>query len=326
MPSHFLAAGVYGCVYHPGYTCKGKSMRRKQWVTKLTYQNEITQNEIEVGKILKGCPDFVLVEESCPIPYKALEQMKEGCELVKKGKKYILLYSKYIPSKEIGHVLHADTPFSRMFRCFYQLCDLVSVLIDHKIIHHDLHFGNILYTDTAKLMLIDFGLSIRADQLDQPVYLREIFSSYMPQWFWYPVEIHILSFCVNYGVLTYEGLQKMLDLYVDNPIFKSFSALRNYRERCVEVFSPYVGSDPSAYLCQFWHTWDYYDTALRFLYVTQQKQIPEFEPILLSMIHPDPSKRPSAIELRSQNQHMIQSMELNRVSKIDSFVKESMLI
>jgi hypothetical protein len=40
------------------------------------------------------------------------------------------------------------------------------------------------------------------------------------------------------------------------------------------------------------------------------------------MIHPDPSKRPSALELRSQNLTMIQSMDMEHLSKIDSFVKD----
>lgn len=324
MPSHFLAAGVYGCVYHPGYTCKGENMKRKKWVSKLTYDNEITRNEIEVGKQLKSCPKglFVIVEESCTIPYKALPRMKEGCEMIKKGKKYKLLYSKYIESKELGAYLQPDAPFSRIFRCYYQLCELVSVLIDAKVSHHDLHFGNILYTG-SKLMLIDFGLSILADKLDQADYRREVFSSYMPEWPWYPVDIHVLSFCVKYGKLTLDGLSHLLDLYLDNPIFHAFPSLRqSYRERSIEAFLPYVGTDATQ-LCEFWHTWDYYDIALRFLYLTQDYPVPELEPILFAMLHPDPSKRPSALEIRSKNQRWIHSIDFSRLSKIDKDSKES---
>ncbi len=323
MPSHFLAAGVYGCVYHPGYTCKGENMRRKQWVSKLTYLNDITRNEIEIGKQLKQVEGFVTVEESCPIPYKSLTRMKEGCDLVKKGKKYVLLYSKYVASKEMSDVLSAHTSFSKLFRCFYQLVDLVSVLIDHRIVHHDLHMGNILYTDTSKLMLIDFGLSIQVDRTD-PEYRREIFSSYMPQWFWYPVEFHVISFCFNHGPLTHDGLRQLLDKYLNNPLFESFVPRHSYREKCMEVLEPLIGTDPTEYLLTFWNTWDYYDIALRFLYLTQQKRVPEFETILFSMIHPDPVQRPSSVELRSQIQYMIRAMDFSRLSKIDSFVKDSL--
>jgi hypothetical protein len=171
-------------------------------------------------------------------------------------------------------------------------------------------------------MLIDFGLSILVDRLEDPKYFNNTFASYMPQWFWYPVDIHVLSFCAKYGTLTYEGLHQLLDLCLNNPIFDAYSLRHRYREQCLEVFLPLVGTDGKA-LISFWSTWDYYDIALRFLYLTQKKQIPEFSPILFSMIHPDPSKRPSSVELRSKNQQMIHSMDMLRLSKIDSLIKES---
>jgi hypothetical protein len=142
----------------------------------------------------------------------------------------------------------------------------------------------------------------------------------MPQWFWYPVEIHVLSFCAKYGTLTYEGLHQLLDLCLNNPIFDAYALRHRYREQCLAVFLPFVGTDAKD-LLQYWSTWDYYDVALRFLYLTQKKQIPDFSTILFSMIHPDPSLRPSAVELRSKNQRLIQSMDL-RASKIDSRIKE----
>ena len=180
MPNHFLAAGVYGCVYYPGYTCKGVSMKKKKFVSKLTVLNEISQTEIDAGAILKKYPHyedhFILVERQCPIPYTALTEMKEGCDMVKKKKPFVLLYSRYIPSKELYDFLKENTLFIRMFRCFYQVCEKISILIDSRIVHHDLHFGNILYgTETAKLYVIDFGLSILVDKLQSPEYLKYLY-------------------------------------------------------------------------------------------------------------------------------------------------------
>jgi serine/threonine protein kinase len=185
MPNHFLAAGVYGCVYYPGYTCKGEPMKRKQWVSKLTYDNSITRNEIEVGQRLQDLPGFIIVERKCPIAYEALTKLKKGCELVTKKKKYILLYSKYVESKELYAYFKEDPLFVRVFRCYYQICELISVLIEHNVVHHDLHFANILYsTDNSNLLLIDFGLSFLADKMVSREYLKFVFNVYMPKWSW----------------------------------------------------------------------------------------------------------------------------------------------
>jgi hypothetical protein len=131
MPNHFLAAGVYGCVYYPGYTCEGKPMKKnKKWVSKLTERNEKTDTEIEVGKQLKQVSGyenhFILVQRDCSIHYKSLDEMKQGCDLVKKNKPYILLYSLYVPSMEFYKYLQVNKLLVRVFRCYYQLYEKVS--------------------------------------------------------------------------------------------------------------------------------------------------------------------------------------------------------
>ena len=322
MSSHFLASGVYGCVYHPGFTCKGLSMKSKKWVSKLTYDDKIAKNEIEVGKRLKKCPNspFVIVEQSCSIPYKALTKAKE-CDAVKKGHPYRLLYSKYIPSKELGVYLK-EASFSKVFRCYYHLCEIISTLIEYHIVHHDMHFGNVLYADNSKLKVIDFGLSIMVDQLDSPTYQRQVFSSYMPKWIWYPLEIHVITYCVNYGPLTTDRLEHLLYTYVEH-LVQTFPMIhKGFREKCLDFFIPWIGKDPIDYLCQFWHTWDYYNLALRFMYMNQIYGYKEFDKILYEMIDPNPLNRPSVIQIRSHNHDMIRSFDLDRLSKIDSFPKE----
>jgi len=294
-------------------------MKRKQWVSKLTYDDAIANNEVEVGKRLKKAPGlFITVTESCKIPVTSLTKMKE-CSMVKKNHTYRLLYSNYVPSKELADYLK-DASFSRIFRSYYQLCDLLSVLITYKVVHHDLHFGNILYTDQSKLVLIDFGLSMIVDDLADPAYLRQVFSSYMPRWVWYPIEIHILSYYVQYGAMRQEHLEHLLDQYTE-VLFEHFPSMkRGYRDKALDVFLPWLET-PLA-LCQYWHTWDYYNIALRFMYLNYKDGIKEFDQILYDMVHPNPTKRPSSLEVRSRNQSMIRSFDLSRLSKIDATSKE----
>lgn len=322
MPNHFLAAGVYGCVYYPGYTCKGVALKRKNMVSKLTILNEVSQTEIEVGAILKRCPryeeHFVLVERQCPIQYKSLSEMKQGCEMAEKKKSFVLLYSRYIPSKELYDYLRENTLFVRMFRCFYQLCEKISTLIEYRIVHHDLHLGNILYgTDTAKLYIIDFGLSILVDKLKSPSYLKYVFSRYMPDWNWYPLDIHVLSYLVQHGELTEAILRSMIDTYLkDHRVFSLFKGYRTeYKRIALDYYLPFLDwtrEECIEHLLPFWNTWDYFDIALRFLNLYGQNKLdyPEYLNTLFHMVHANPEKRPNVLQLRNQNKTAIQSFDL----------------
>jgi serine/threonine protein kinase len=323
MPNHFLASGVYGCVYFPGYTCKGISMKKKKLVSKLTILNEISQTEIDIGTILKQSPhyedDFVLVERQCPIQYKSLTQMKEGCDMVKNNKSYVLLYSRFVPSKELYQYLKENTLFVRMFRCFYQLCEKVSILIQYRIVHHDLHFGNVLYgNDTSKLYIIDFGLSMIVDKLQSESYLKYIFSRYMPDWNWYPLDIHFLCYLVQHGELTQDVILSTIDTYLkDHKVFSLFKDYRKeYKRKSLSYYLPFVNQTREEciqHLLQYWNTWDFFDVALRFLNMYSQNQIqyPEYLDTLFQMVHPKPHKRLTVLELRNKNKHAIRSFDLS---------------
>jgi len=322
MPNHFLAAGVYGCVYYPGYTCKGTTLKKKKMVSKLTILNEVSQTEIEVGDILKKSPHyedhFIPVERQCPIQYTSLSEMKKGCDMVDKKKKFVLLYSRYIPSKELYDFLKENTLFVRMFRCFYQLCEKVSILIDYRIVHHDLHFGNVLYgKDTSSLYIIDFGLSILVDKLNTTDYLKYVFSRYMPDWCWYPLDIHFISYLVQHGHLTEQVVTNTIDVYLkDHRVFSVFEEFRKeYKRKAMAYYLPFVQltrEECVDYLLRFWNTWDYFDIALRFLNMYEQNPIdyPEYLNTLFRMVHPNPEKRLNVLQLRIQNQKAIHSFDL----------------
>ena len=48
----FIAAGGYGCVYHPALTCSGKAESTKRSVSKLQRKDWASENEIEIGKMI----------------------------------------------------------------------------------------------------------------------------------------------------------------------------------------------------------------------------------------------------------------------------------
>ncbi len=324
LPNHFLAAGVYGCVYYPGYTCKGVSMKKKKWVSKLTYPNERTNAEIELGAILKKIPNyqdhFIVVEKSCNIPYKSMTRMKEGCDLAKKNRAYSLLYSTYVSSVEFYDYLQQNTLFIRIPRYFFQLCESIQLLLDQRIVHHDLHFSNILYAkETSKLLIIDFGLSIDVSRFHESSYLKDIFSRYMPEWNWYSLEIHMLTYLIQHGSLTTQIVEHTLHMYLEkHVVYQQFPLIRSqFKKDADDFFLPMVHwtrEETIEYLLGFWHTWDFYEVALRFLYLYSENKVhyPAYLDHLLSLLYANPEKRPNVLEIRNAQKKVIRSFDLTQ--------------
>ena len=163
-----LSSGVYGCVYHPGYICSGAIDTRNN-VTKLVMNDFTTQTEIEVGQKLKNIEGFVVVHDSCIIQPSILQKsgMVHQCELLKHGldprEQYKLLHSPYIKSVELDEYLNKYATSDMVIRTYLRVCKLIIVMIHKRIVHNDLHFGNIL-VNNSNLYVIDYGLSIIMDK------------------------------------------------------------------------------------------------------------------------------------------------------------------
>jgi len=332
MPNHFLAAGVYGCVYYPGYTCQGNNMKKnKKWVSKLTDQSDKTNTEIEIGKRFKkvdGSEDhFVLVHRDCSIPYKSLVEMKQGCDLVKRNKPYMLLYSKFIPSIEFYKYLQNNSLLIRVFRCYYQLYEKISILIKNNVVHHDLHFANILYsTENAKLYIIDFGLAMMADKFDDKEYLSTVFSRYLPEWAWYTPEIHLICYMIQHGPLNEKAVHQTIDIYLEkHEVFLWVPELRaTFKREAQDYFLPLVDWDTNEcmqHLLSFWNTWDYYELSLRFLHLYLENEnkanYPAFYENLVLMTQANPEKRPKVLPIYQTIQSFDVTNSLTKYSSLD---------
>ena len=68
-----IGSGTYGCVYFPGFNCKGKKqIKSNKLVSKITTDEIGVQSEYEIGQIIKkniqNYDDFFLiVEKKCSI-------------------------------------------------------------------------------------------------------------------------------------------------------------------------------------------------------------------------------------------------------------------
>ena len=68
---NLLSEGGFGCVYHPGFDCKGKLLETKEFVSKIQKYNKSAVNEIKISNILKTVNGyknyFAIIVKSCPI-------------------------------------------------------------------------------------------------------------------------------------------------------------------------------------------------------------------------------------------------------------------
>jgi hypothetical protein len=342
--SRFLASGAYGCIYHPPYDCKGKDLKDKSHVTKLVKDEYTSQTEYDVSTLLKGIEGFLLIDKKCNINSTSIQPMVKGCDLIEKKdpkieKKYILLYSKFIHGTELVNYMKKQFTIEKFIKTMLFLCTQIEKLIDNKIIHHDLHFGNVMYDyDNNKMVVIDFGLAIIASkfykhgdkdgELNYP-YLKDAIFNYTPSWQYFSIDEHLLGYMVHEGHLTERVIQDTLDEYLETHLIKKLPIYKHYRETSLRYFKRYIGKPRESTIRKFlswWNTWDYYKISLHLLniYIKMNVDYPELYMLLLMMIHPIPKYRPSVIDMNKNINILLKSYS----SKIpyshspDSFDKE----
>ena len=329
-----LSSGVYGCVYHPGYICSGALDTRNN-VTKLVMNDFTTQTEIEVGQKLKNIEGFVVVHDSCIIQPSILQKsgMVHQCELLKRGldprEQYKLLHSPYIKSVELDEYLNKYATSDMVIRTYLRVCKLIIVMIHKRIVHNDLHFGNIL-VNNSNLYVIDYGLSIIMDKcyigqnINYP-YLKEVTFKYRPSWKYWTIEYHIICFLLHSGhMFTEISLNKLIYNYLFNHtilISIGYNFVDQFMKTSKEYFKQYVGQSKDTIIksmLQSYYTWDYYKIGMNYIhiYTTNKLDNVDFLMILLLLIHPNPTFRPSMNEIAENNKVLVSKYKPEHVSKV----------
>jgi len=292
--------GAYGCLYHPGMECSGKTMDDRRYATKLVVKDEVAENEVAVGDIVKGIVNygvnFVPVIDTCIVNLEKVHRNNphalNKCDIVpnpKKGKKnnkerFMLMKMPYIDSLYFYEYIGAMRDnkkkiISCIFDTYSYLIESIERLVENEVVHYDLKMQNILMnlkTDTP--IIIDFGLSIPIKRLSEgDTFWATHFYKFSPEYYVWPLEAHVINFLQN-------ASQKTLSLSRDNvtAICETFvnanAALRifskgfraRYLKACIEQCDPLIGVECDVAciaLLKGWPTWDNYSLSIAYLQI-----------------------------------------------------------
>ena len=124
-----LQQGTYGCVYYPGFTCKGDKQTIK-YVSKLEKINETLNNELEIGEKIRQIKNyknyFAPILRQCPVDISKLEikypQQMNKCKIISESQKKITNNNnftinkiRYILGKDLDDTFEKINIYSKLF-------------------------------------------------------------------------------------------------------------------------------------------------------------------------------------------------------------------
>ena len=279
MTAELVNQGAYGCLYHPGIECSGKTMDDRRYATKLVVQDEVAENEVAVGDIVKGIVNyrvnFVPVIDTCIVNLEKVHRRNphalNKCDIVpkkekekekgmKKGSKndkdkFMLMKMPYIDSLYFYEYISAmgnnkKKIISCIFDTYSYLIESIQRLVENEVVHYDLKMQNILMnlkTDTP--IIIDFGLSIPIKRLSEgDRFWATYFYKYSPEYYVWPLEAHVINFLQNTSQkplsLSRDNVASICETFVNaNAALRIFS--KGFRARdlkaCIEQCEPWIG-------------------------------------------------------------------------------------
>lgn len=180
-----LGSGSYGCVYYPGFNCRGKFNKNKNYVTKIQINSIATKNEITMSKTIKKLiPNyshyFNVIYKNCSTNLNKIENADEisKCDPIydhlsmssynTKKNNIVLTYNRKIDgitigklSKKIFYLDYDEGYIIKLIHSIYiKLNKSLQLLSTANIVHNDLHHSNVMIKEQDnKPIIIDFGLA-----------------------------------------------------------------------------------------------------------------------------------------------------------------------
>lgn len=327
--SSLLSQGAYGCVFHPGINCQGKSYASKNFVTKLQRKGYSSQNEANISKKIRNIGDyqlfFVPIQTTCSVKLSSIgKKQLEECRVAQDTDiDYVMMRMGYIESVPFFAYITNESDkkqfiFSNMMSSFMHLLNGILKLTQINVVQFDLKSTNILYNVQNNLpLIIDFGISLDMSNF-KPTEIKNYFYTYVPSYYVWSFDVHILCLVANKYVGTtsniteadiialsegYVGFNKALEIFSEE--FRE-----KFKQKCLKYGKQFVGKSNDYIISRLtkeevYKTWDNY--ALSILYLrfvsylfargfSKSKFLVEFTQVLLVNISPNPEERKTILE------------------------------
>lgn len=223
--------GSYGCIFRPGFNCKGKPIqtkKNKQYITKVQKNASTSQRETKLGKIIKnisGYEDyFAPILSKCEVSLARIDNDKiKRCDFIEDEEKtYETNKLRYVGKDTLAtYILNIveATPkqlFNILLDTHIHLLTGFDRLLSAGIVHMDVKENNIMIDDYTKTpIIIDYGLSTEIKKINTNKY-RDVFFVYGPDYSPWCIDICMLTYMANElkteiippGMLGFIGFEK----------------------------------------------------------------------------------------------------------------------
>lgn len=208
--TNLISQGSYGCIFRPGFTCKGKPINNKKYITKIQKSANTSKKETKLGKQIKNIENyddyFAPILKTCEISLAQMEQDKvKRCDFIEENddKKYESNKLRYVGKNTLSkHILEVlrDNP-KQLVRVLLNTHQNLLVgfkkLFSAGIVHLDVKENNVMVEDTTgNAIIIDFGLSAEVKTLSDNKY-SDAFFVYGPDYAPWCIDICMMTYMAN---------------------------------------------------------------------------------------------------------------------------------
>jgi hypothetical protein len=302
-------------------------------ISKIKMNSFLFQNECEAYKLLQQIPKyqthFYIFNNITPISYDEIQIVDAKTEtfLVKYKKKRFFLLEEVLSSFPNSFSL------LKFVICLYpDLLHVVSLLSQQGIIHNNICYDSILIDELETITLFNFELCLCINDTNQTLeYINKYIFVYQPDYFYWPLEIHILSYLLSNKK---ESITKLeIEMIVEEVFSKNMiltnsenrlspASINDYKKSTIDFFAKYANKSVDFIvkeIFQYSSTWDSYRVSILLLDILENickktndnanQFIIQFIELLHNYIIANPNLRPSIQEMKDKFEELCYKTE-----------------
>lgn len=265
-----INSGASGCIYSPNLTCNGKIGSTK-YITKIQKNERSIVNELNISKKIRNISGYarffspVLKQCNVKIKKDRVDDLKK-CEIFEKesdakieSSSYISMKVRYVGNKDLRAYLfsniNSQSFLPEFWRTHIYLLKGIQKLTEHKIVHYDLKYNNVIFDkDRNAPIIIDFGQSWAINELNTP---EQIFLAFFvfDQYDYWCIDILTCSYIFqNIGytdsktsLVTKEGIEHICNVFIygREPKYESGEEKQMKKKIINDVYLYHILQDPS---------------------------------------------------------------------------------